>query len=57
MGIDVLTMGNHVLDNKEILGGRRGGVPAMTLEYAIKTNKIIHKKRRLKPSQIIKLYE
>lgn len=29
-----------VLDNKEILGGRRGGVPAMTLEYAIKTNNV-----------------
>ncbi len=29
-----------VLDNKEILGGRRGGVPAMTLEYAIKKNNV-----------------
>ena len=29
-----------VLDNKEILGGRRGGVPAMTLEYAIRKNNV-----------------
>lgn len=29
-----------MLDNKEILGGRRGGVPAMTLEYAIKSNNV-----------------
>lgn len=28
------------LNNKEILGGRRGGVPAMTLEYAIKKNNV-----------------
>lgn len=28
------------LNNKEILGGRRGGVPAMTLEYAIKKNSV-----------------
>ena len=29
-----------MLDNKEILGGRRGGVPAMTLEYAIEKNNV-----------------
>ena len=29
-----------VLDNKEILGGRQGGVPAMTLEYAIEKNNV-----------------
>ena len=29
-----------MLDNKEILGGRRGGVPAMTLEYAIGSNNV-----------------
>lgn len=29
-----------LLNNKEILGGRRGGVPAMTLEYAIKKNNV-----------------
>lgn len=28
----------NMLANKEILGGRRGGVPAMTLEYAIEKN-------------------
>ncbi len=28
------------LNNKEILGGRRGGVPAMTLEYAIEKNNV-----------------
>ena len=28
------------LANKEILGGRQGGVPAMTLEYAIETNNV-----------------
>ena len=28
------------LANKEILGGRQGGVPAMTLEYAIESNKV-----------------
>ena len=27
-----------ILANKEILGGRQGGVPAMTLEYAIESN-------------------
>ena len=30
----------NVLDNKTILGGRRGGVPAMALEYAIKKNNV-----------------
>ena len=29
-----------VLANKEILGGRQGGVPAMTLEYAIEKNNV-----------------
>jgi len=29
-----------MLNNKEILGGRRGGVPAMTLEYAIEKNNV-----------------
>lgn len=29
-----------LMDNKEILGGRRGGVPAMTLEYAIELNSV-----------------
>lgn len=29
-----------MLDNKVILGGRRGGVPAITLEYAIKKNHV-----------------
>jgi len=29
-----------LLDNKEILGGRQGGVPAMTLEYAIEKNNV-----------------
>ena len=29
------------LANSEILGGRRGGVPAMTLEYALKQNGLI----------------
>lgn len=29
-----------VLSNKEILGGRQGGVPAMTLEYAIEKNNV-----------------
>lgn len=29
-----------MLSNKEILGGRRGGVPAMTLEYAIAKNNV-----------------
>lgn len=29
-----------VLSGKEILGGRRGGVPAMTLEYAIEKNNV-----------------
>ena len=29
------------LTNSEILGGRRGGVPAMTLEYALKQNGLI----------------
>lgn len=29
-----------LLNNKEILGGRRGGVPAMTLEYAIEKNNV-----------------
>lgn len=29
-----------VLANKEILGGRQGGVPAMTLEYAIESNNV-----------------
>ena len=29
-----------VLSNKEILGGRKGGVPAMTLEYAIEKNNV-----------------
>lgn len=28
------------LANKEILGGRQGGVPAMTLEYAIESNNV-----------------
>lgn len=28
--------------NKEILGGRRGGVPAMTLEYALRQNGLIN---------------
>lgn len=28
------------LSNKEILGGRQGGVPAMTLEYAIEKNNV-----------------
>ncbi len=28
--------------NKEILGGRSGGVPAMTLEYALRQNGLIH---------------
>lgn len=28
------------LSNKEILGGRKGGVPAMTLEYAIEKNNV-----------------
>lgn len=28
------------LSNKEILGGRRGGVPAMTLEYAVKNSSV-----------------
>lgn len=28
------------LSNKEILGGRQGGVPAMTLEYAIESNNV-----------------
>lgn len=28
------------LDGKEILGGRQGGVPAMTLEYAIEKNNV-----------------
>lgn len=28
------------LSNKEVLGGRQGGVPAMTLEYAIKKNNV-----------------
>ena len=31
----------HDLANSEILGGRRGGVPAMTLEYALKQNGLI----------------
>lgn len=30
------------LENKEILGGRRGGVPAMTLEYALRQNNLIN---------------
>lgn len=30
-----------MLENSEIIGGRRGGVPAMTLEYALKQNKLI----------------
>lgn len=29
-----------ILSNKEILGGRKGGVPAMTLEYAIEKNNV-----------------
>ncbi|MGN0960615.1 MAG: ABC transporter substrate-binding protein [Christensenellales bacterium] len=29
-----------LLANKEVLGGRQGGVPAMTLEYAIKKNNV-----------------
>lgn len=29
-----------ILSNKEILGGRQGGVPAMTLEYAIEKNNV-----------------
>ena len=29
-----------ILANKEILGGRKGGVPAMTLEYAIEKNNV-----------------
>lgn len=29
-----------ILANKEILGGRQGGVPAMTLEYAIESNNV-----------------
>lgn len=29
-----------LLNNKTILGGRRGGVPAMTLEYAIEKNNV-----------------
>ena len=29
-----------LMNNKEILGGRRGGVPAMTLEYAIQKNNV-----------------
>ena len=29
-----------ILANKEILGGRQGGVPAMTLEYAIEKNNV-----------------
>ena len=27
--------------NKSILGGRKGGVPEMTLEYVLKTNGLI----------------
>jgi NitT/TauT family transport system substrate-binding protein len=30
----------NALANKEILGGRQGGVPAMTLEYAIEKNNV-----------------
>lgn len=30
------------LANKEILGGRQGGVPAMTLEYALRKNGLTH---------------
>lgn len=29
------------LENKEIIAGRRGGVPAMTLEYVLKNNSLI----------------
>lgn len=29
-----------ILANKEVLGGRQGGVPAMTLEYAIEKNNV-----------------
>ncbi|MEG1395186.1 MAG: hypothetical protein RSD04_05475 [Clostridia bacterium] len=29
------------LENKEVIGGRRGGMPAMTLEFALKKNNLI----------------
>ncbi|MBR7110875.1 MAG: ABC transporter substrate-binding protein [Clostridia bacterium] len=31
------------MENKEILGGRRGGAPAMALEYALKKNNLVDK--------------
>lgn len=30
-----------MMENKEILGGRRGGAPAMALEYALKKNNLV----------------
>lgn len=30
------------LENKEIIGGRRGGVPALTVEYVLKKNNLIN---------------
>lgn len=37
---DVSNFTWDVLANKEVLGGRQGGVPAMTLEYAIEKNNV-----------------